>query len=136
MAQIEMLTDYLDQNYDSISWMDVIQKKRKCISILWKFSMMWTKQMQWVPSAGMITNKNSMAGENARSKMEEFLKNWKEYRNTFRTLLPYTVKDCVKALSLFGHPLMPTEMKVPIEEKRMRWAPSKCPTHEKTIYNS
>lgn len=122
LAQIEMLTDYLDQNYDSISLDGCYPEEEKMHQHIMEVFHDVDETDAMGAECWHDYQQKLHGWENARSKMEEFLKNWKEYRNTFRTLLPYTVKDCVKALSLFGHPLMPTEMKVPIEEKRMRWA--------------
>ncbi len=122
LAQYELLFDYLDQNHDKISldgcYPEAEEVKKQVLEIYHELDPSDAMGMEcWNDVAIKLEN-----WKQARPKVEEFLKNWPQYREILKTLVPKTAKECAKALHRSGHPLLPGEMKIPVSEKRMRWA--------------
>jgi glycerol-1-phosphate dehydrogenase [NAD(P)+] len=58
----------------------------------------------------------------AKPKFEAFLKNWPEHRAVLKSLLPHSALECACALDRARHPLLFSELDVPVTEERFRWA--------------
>ncbi len=122
LAQYELLIDYLDKNYENISldkcYPEEEETKKYVLSVYHDLDPSDAMGMEcWKDIKIKLEN-----WKKARPKVEAFIRSWPENKKTLKQLVPYTAKDCAKALVLSGHPLLAEEMKVPVSEERMRWA--------------
>lgn len=121
LAQYELLIEYLDENYQNISLDDCYpsfeETKERVLAAYHDVDPSDAMGNEcWNDIKIKLTNWIA-----ARPKTEEFIKNWPENRETLKKLVPYTAAECAKAFALSGHPLLPSELQVPVTQERMRW---------------
>lgn len=122
LTQIEMMMDYLDKNAKNVDvdscYPDEEELRQHVMAIFHEIDESDAMGKEcWHDVKIKLDN-----WKQARPKLEEFLQNWDKYKELFSVLLPYTSAQCAAALAISGHPLLSTEMKVPVGEERMRWA--------------